>query len=123
MNPSPIRKIVLLGPTAVGKTNLSIGLAERLKTSIVSVDARQSYRYLDIGTAKASVEQRKQVPHFNVDSLDPVDSDSPFAFLERVQQWDAEHRPSPSKHPVGLCGRIHSIPKQFDKRFRPHAQS
>ena len=48
---SSIRKIVLLGPTAVGKTSLSIGLAEKLNTSIVSVDARQSYRYLNIGTA------------------------------------------------------------------------
>lgn len=88
---SSIRKIVLLGPTAVGKTSLSIGLAEKLNTSIVSVDARQSYRYLNIGTAKASLEQRKQIPHFNVDILDPDELDSPVTFLERVQQWYSEH--------------------------------
>ena len=104
MNPSPIRKIILLGPTAVGKTKLSIRLAERLNTSIVSVDARQSYRYLDIGTAKVSVEQRKQIHHFNVDSLDPVDSDSPFAFLERIQQWDAEHRQAHPNTPLVYVG-------------------
>ena len=104
MNPNLIRKIILLGPTAVGKTNLSIGLAERLKTSIVSVDARQSYRFLDIGTAKVNIEQRKQIPHFNVDSLDPVDSDSPFAFLERVQQWDAEHRQAHPNTPLVYVG-------------------
>lgn len=104
MNPSPIRKIILLGPTAVGKTKLSIRLAERLNTSIVSVDARQSYRYLDIGTAKVSVEQRNQIPHFNVDSLDPVDSDSPFAFLERIQQWDAEHRQAHPNTPLVYVG-------------------
>ena len=104
MNPSPIRKIILLGPTAVGKTKLSIRLAERLNTSIVSVDARQSYRYLDIGTATVSVEQRKQIPHFNVDSLDPVDSDSPFAFLERIQQWDAEHRQAHPNTPLVYVG-------------------
>ncbi len=104
MNPSPIRKIILLGPTAVGKTKLSIRLAERLNTSIVSVDARQSYRFLDIGTAKVSVEQRKQIPHFNVDSLDPVDSDSPFAFLERIQQWDAEHRQAHPNTPLVYVG-------------------
>jgi len=104
MNSKPIRQIILLGPTAVGKTNLSIGLAERLKTSIVSVDARQSYRYLDIGTAKVSVEQRKQIPHFNVDSLDPVDSDSPFVFLERIQQWDAEHRQAHPNTPLVYVG-------------------
>lgn len=88
---SSIRKIVLLGPTAVGKTSLSIGLAEKLNTSIVSVDARQSYRYLNIGTAKASVEQRKHIPHFNVDILDPDELDSPVTFLERVQLWYTEH--------------------------------
>lgn len=60
MSMNSIRKLVLLGPTAVGKTKLSIRLANRLETSIVSVDARQSYRYLDIGTAKASAEQRQQ---------------------------------------------------------------
>jgi tRNA dimethylallyltransferase len=104
MNSKPIRQIILLGPTAVGKTNLSIGLAERLKTSIVSVDARQSYRYLDIGTAKVSVEQRKQIPHFNVDCLDPADSDSPFAFLERIQQWDAEYLQAHPNTPLIYVG-------------------
>tara|TARA_B100000963_G_scaffold285408_1_gene254328 strand:+ start:213 stop:1142 length:930 start_codon:yes stop_codon:yes gene_type:complete len=101
---SSIRKIFLLGPTAVGKTSLSIGLAEKFNTSIVSVDARQSYRYLNIGTAKVSLEQRKQIRHFNVDILDPDDLDSPGTFLERAQQWYTEHCDNYPNRPLIYVG-------------------
>lgn len=104
MSMNSIRKLVLLGPTAVGKTKLSIRLANRLETSIVSVDARQSYRYLDIGTAKASAEQRQQATHFNVDVLDPDEPDSPFSFLKRVEQWQTEHRQSSPNPPLIYVG-------------------
>jgi tRNA dimethylallyltransferase len=68
MNP-PVLSIV--GPTASGKTPLSLLLAERLRGEIVSADSRQVYRYLTIGTAKPSIEQLGKVQHHFVDMLDP----------------------------------------------------
>jgi tRNA dimethylallyltransferase len=66
------RKIlVLLGPTASGKTTLSIALAQLLSGEIISADSRQVYRYLDVGTAKPKPDQRALVRHYFVDELDP----------------------------------------------------
>lgn len=61
--------LVLVGPTASGKTDLSIVLAERLGGEIVSADSRQIYKRLDIGTAKPSREQRQKIPHHFIDVL------------------------------------------------------
>lgn len=97
-----VRRIVLLGATASGKTELSLRLAEKLGTSIVSVDARQSYKYLDIGTAKVTPEQRKRVPHFNLDVHDPSERDSPYDFLSRVESWEANHMSSTQSPPPML---------------------
>ena len=65
--------IVILGPTAVGKTSLSIQLAEVVGCEIVSADSRLFYRGMDIGTAKPTVEERKLVPHHLIDIADPDD--------------------------------------------------
>jgi tRNA dimethylallyltransferase len=61
--------IVIVGPTAVGKTALSIQIAKKYKTSILSADSRQIYKELSIGTAKASKEEQDGVPHYFVDKL------------------------------------------------------
>lgn len=61
--------ITIVGPTAVGKTALSIALAKRYKTCVLSADSRQIYKELSIGTAKASLEEQDGVPHYFVDSL------------------------------------------------------
>ena len=63
--------ILLIGPTAVGKTELSLQLAERLNGEIVSADSRLFYRGMDIGTAKPSPEERPRVPHHLIDVADP----------------------------------------------------
>ncbi len=63
--------ISIVGPTAVGKTKLSLLLAQTFGTEILSTDARQIYRGLDIGTAKASPEEQALVPHHLIDFLDP----------------------------------------------------
>ncbi len=63
--------LILTGPTAVGKTQLSIRLACAVNGEIVSADSMQVYRYMDIGSAKAGHEQMRQVPHHLVDVLDP----------------------------------------------------
>ena len=67
----PIPLIVIVGPTAVGKTDISIRLAERLNGEIVSADSRLFYRGMDIGTAKPTLEERRGVPHHLIDVADP----------------------------------------------------
>ena len=63
--------IAIIGPTAVGKTALSIHLAQRFGGEIVSADSRQVYRGMDIGSAKATAEERIAVPHYLLDVTDP----------------------------------------------------
>jgi tRNA dimethylallyltransferase len=63
--------VVLIGPTAIGKTALSLELAETFNGEIVSVDSMQVYRYMDIGTAKASVAERARIRHHLIDVVDP----------------------------------------------------
>lgn len=76
--------LIILGPTAVGKTDLSISLAKLLKTEIISSDSMQIYKYMDIGTAKPSKEQRSQVLHHMIDIVDPWEYFSTGAYVERV---------------------------------------
>ena len=63
--------LVLIGPTAVGKTALSLALAERFSCEIVGLDSMQIYRHMDIGTAKATAEERARVPHHLLDVVNP----------------------------------------------------
>lgn len=63
--------IVILGPTASGKTAISIEMAEWLNGEIVNADSRQLYKYLDIGTAKITPEEMRNIPHHLLDVLDP----------------------------------------------------
>lgn len=64
--------LVLVGPTAVGKTDVGMGVAREIGGEIVSADARQVYRGMDIGTAKPTVVERAQVRHYMVDVVDPT---------------------------------------------------
>jgi tRNA dimethylallyltransferase len=68
---SPRKVLVLVGPTASGKTAVSIELAQRLKGEIISADSRQLYKYLDIGTAKPTKEQLATIRHHFVDEFLP----------------------------------------------------
>ena len=63
--------VVILGPTAVGKSSLALALAERWEIEIVSVDAMQIYKYMDIGTAKPSLSERSLIPHHMIDIVYP----------------------------------------------------
>jgi len=63
--------IVLVGPTAVGKTHTAIELAEHLNGEIVSADSRLFYRGMDIGTAKPTIEEQTRIPHHLIDVADP----------------------------------------------------
>ncbi|MEO8608519.1 MAG: tRNA (adenosine(37)-N6)-dimethylallyltransferase MiaA [Chloroflexota bacterium] len=63
--------IVILGPTGVGKTDLSIAIAQAIQGEIISADSRQIYRHMDIGTAKPTPEQQTAAPHHLLDVVDP----------------------------------------------------
>jgi len=72
--------VVIVGPTAVGKTEIAIEVAQKLSTEIVSADSMQIYRYMDIGTAKPSTEEQKRIKHHMIDIVDPNDDFSAADF-------------------------------------------
>ena len=72
--------VLLMGPTASGKSALALALAERFGGEIVAVDSAQVYRGMDIGTAKPSVADRARVPHHLLDILDPTEAYSAARF-------------------------------------------
>ncbi len=74
--------IILLGPTCVGKTGVSILLAKAFKTEIISADSMQIYRHMDIGTAKPSPDELKEVRHHLIDILSPDESFSAGLFRD-----------------------------------------
>ena len=78
--------IVLIGPTASGKTELAIEIAEYFKTRIHNIDSRQIYNSMDIGTAKPSVNQQKQIKHFLVDIEEPINPITVKEFQEIAQK-------------------------------------
>lgn len=80
-------QIVLLGPTAVGKTALSVDLARQLNAEIISADSRQCYKYMNIGTATPSEQERGDIPHYNLSIIDPATKDNAMNFYERARQW------------------------------------
>jgi len=67
--------LYLVGPTGVGKTAAALSIAASVRGEIVSADSMQVYRYMDIGTAKPTLEQRRRIPHHLIDLVDP---DQPF---------------------------------------------
>lgn len=79
---SSVPLVVLVGPTATGKSSLALALAERVGGEIVAADSMQVYRGLDIGTAKPSVDDRLRIPHHIVDIVDP---DQPFTAADYVR--------------------------------------
>ena len=65
--------IILTGPTASGKTALSVELAKRIGGEIISADSMQVYRHMDIGSAKISQKEMAGIPHYLVDIMEPTE--------------------------------------------------
>jgi tRNA dimethylallyltransferase len=82
--------ILLMGPTASGKSDLAVRLAARLRLEIVSVDSAQVYRQMDIGTAKPASDTLTAAPHHLIDILDPCDRYSAAQFSQDARQLLAE---------------------------------
>lgn len=78
--------IILTGPTAVGKTALSIGLAKELNGEIISADSMQVYRHMDIGTAKIRPEEMQGIKHYLIDEFDPWEEFNVAVFQKRCKE-------------------------------------
>lgn len=84
--PIPPRIVIVLGPTASGKSELALRLAETCNGELVNADSLQVYRGLDIGTAKPDLFERQRVPHHLIDILNP---DEPFSAADFLSCADA----------------------------------
>ena len=78
--------LVILGPTGVGKTEVAIELAKRMRAEIISADSHQIYKEMDIGTAKPSSAVRQEVPHHLIDLVFP---DEIFDVADFMRQAEA----------------------------------
>jgi tRNA dimethylallyltransferase len=96
------RPLLIAGPTAVGKSEIALRLAEQLGGEIISADSMQVYRGLDLGTAKPSPADRARVPHHLIDILDLTESFDAAQFARRAHQAEVEIQ-SRGHVPI-LCG-------------------
>lgn len=78
--------VILTGPTAVGKSALSIALAKKINAEIISADSMQVYRHMDIGSAKITPEEMCGVPHYLIDELEPAEEFHVVRFVELAKQ-------------------------------------
>ena len=85
-NLPPKTILVICGPTGIGKTALSLEIAARLPSEIVSADSRQIYRFMDIGTAKPTREERRRAPHHFIDIRDPDQDYSAGEYSREARQ-------------------------------------
>lgn len=120
--------IAIIGPTAVGKTKFSLELARRLNAEVISVDSRQVYRYLDVGTDKVSPEIRREILHHLIDVADPdqIYSAADFALqasdaIERIRARDRVPLliGGTAFYYKALCGTLsEDLPKDLSVRKR-----
>lgn len=82
--------VVLTGPTAVGKTGLSLSLAKAVGGEIISADSMQVYRHMDIGSAKIRTEEMEGVPHFLIDELEPSEEFNVLIFQQKAKRYMEE---------------------------------
>lgn len=123
--------LTIIGPTAVGKTEIAIKIAERFNGEIISADSRQVYKYLNVGTAKPTIEQRKRVVFHLIDFLEPDENYSCGQFARDAEQLIGEVI-SKGRMPI-ICGGtglyiralfnpLHQLP-QADKGLKEKLQN
>ncbi len=108
--------IFIVGPTASGKTDLSIQLATILNTEIISADSRYFYRMMNIGTAKPDANEMSNIKHHMIDIADPDETISIAVFKQRLTEI-IENLHQASKIPIVVGGTgqyIHSILHNWD---------
>src|SRR5699024_11510353 len=83
---SKSKLLILVGPTAIGKTAVSIAVAKKFKAEIISGDSMQVYRGMDIGTGKITEDEMDGIPHHMIDILDPDETFSVSDFQSQVER-------------------------------------
>lgn len=79
--------LIIVGPTAVGKTDTSIAVAKKLNGEIISADSIQVYKHLDIGSAKPSLTEQEGIPHYLMDEIDPRENFSVSDFQHKAKEY------------------------------------
>lgn len=79
--------LIIVGPTAVGKTEISIHIAKKLNGEIISADSMQVYKKMDIGSAKPTERERQNIPHYLMGDIDPRESFSVAQFQEKAKKY------------------------------------
>lgn len=100
-----VTPIAVVGPTATGKSDLALDLAERLGGEIVNIDAMQQYRGMDIGTAKLPREERRGIPHHQLDVLEVTES-ATVARYQKAASADIETLLDAGRTPVIVGGSM-----------------
>ncbi|AOT72922.1 tRNA (adenosine(37)-N6)-dimethylallyltransferase MiaA [Geosporobacter ferrireducens] len=79
--------VIIVGPTGVGKTDLSIEIAKKMDGEIVSADSMQIYKHMDIGSAKPSIEEQDHIPHYLMDEIDPREEFSVAQYQKKAKAY------------------------------------
>lgn len=110
------QRIIIAGPTASGKSTLAVELAAQIDGEIISVDSRQCYKQINIGTAKPTPEQLERVPHYNISILDLDEEDSASRFYDRAEEWarEIEQRNKTVIFAGGSTLHLQSLIRPFD---------
>ncbi|MFJ9363584.1 tRNA (adenosine(37)-N6)-dimethylallyltransferase MiaA [Nocardia sp. NPDC101769] len=107
------RPIAVVGPTATGKSDLALDLAQRLDGEIVNIDAMQLYRGMDIGTAKLPVSERRGIPHHQLDVLDITET-ATVASYQTAARADVEAIMARRRTPVIVGGSMMYVQALLD---------
>ncbi|MFE2996463.1 tRNA (adenosine(37)-N6)-dimethylallyltransferase MiaA [Nocardia sp. NPDC059246] len=107
------RPIAVVGPTATGKSDLALDLAQRLDGEIVNIDAMQLYRGMDIGTAKLPVSERRGIPHHQLDVLDITET-ATVASYQAAARADVEAIMARGRTPVIVGGSMMYVQALLD---------
>ncbi|WP_299574363.1 tRNA (adenosine(37)-N6)-dimethylallyltransferase MiaA [uncultured Williamsia sp.] len=108
-----VRPIAIVGPTGTGKSDLALDVARRWDGEIVNIDAMQQYRGMDVGTAKVPVEQRRDIPHHQLDVLD-VTEIATVARYQRAAGADVEDILARGRRPVIVGGSMMYVQSLLD---------
>ncbi|MGA9873863.1 MAG: tRNA (adenosine(37)-N6)-dimethylallyltransferase MiaA [Rhodococcus sp. (in: high G+C Gram-positive bacteria)] len=109
-----VRPIAVIGPTATGKSDLGLDLAEALGGEIVNIDAMQQYRGMDIGTAKLPVAERRGIPHHRLDVLDVTET-ATVARYQQAAAVDVEAIAARGKVPIIVGGSMMYVQSLLDQ--------
>ena len=117
--------IIIAGPTASGKTSLSVRLAQAIGGEVISADSMQVYRHMDIGSAKVTEEERQGIPHYLIDVLEPTDEFNVVVFqkmakeaMETIKLWNEfidSGTADVKRAPFSLTNCIKSIFSRYTK--------